>query len=121
MIGICLVWASLAVSVSGPPQPAIEQVAIGVAGLYKVGHWTPVEITLTGAARPWHGRVRLRVTDGNGVPSVYEDTPCELPAGQSNPARDLCALRPARQRVERGVSRRRRGACGALFRRARIA
>lgn len=83
-----LLWAALsgtAMAEEPPPVPAIVGVRVGFDGHYKVGLWTPVEVTLRGGPQPLDGQVVLTAPDGDGVPSQYT-TPakgtCHLPAGQ---------------------------------------
>jgi hypothetical protein len=61
------------------PTPAVEftAVRVGVADCYKLGAWTPVELTLRGA-RDREGRVEIVVPDGDGVPVCYA-TPADRP------------------------------------------
>jgi hypothetical protein len=44
-------------------------VRVGFAGHYKVGLWTPVEVSLRGGSPDVSGKVSLTVPDGDGVPS----------------------------------------------------
>lgn len=43
------------------------KVRVGFDGRYKVGYWTPVEVTLRGGNRPRSGHVELVVPDSDGV------------------------------------------------------
>lgn len=52
-------------------QPTVDSIAIGFAGRYKVGFWTPLEVTVRGGARPLKCVVELTVPDGDGVPSRF--------------------------------------------------
>jgi len=63
----------------------IAGVRVGIAGRYKPGLWTPVEVTLQGGSRPVAGRVSLTVPDGDGMPSrVFAPSgqPQQVPAGE---------------------------------------
>ena len=51
----------------------IEAVDIGFAGTYKVGHWTPVWITVSGVTATVDLRVELETVDGDGVRVTYRD------------------------------------------------
>lgn len=64
VLGVLLVPAADAQAVL---LPEIVEVRVGFAGHYKVGLWTPVEVTLGGRAGA--GEVRLTLPDGDGVPS----------------------------------------------------
>ncbi len=61
-------------------------IRVGLAGRYKAGVWTPVEVTIRGGAERQAGRVRLTVADGDGVPSRVAsrpDEPCVVLPGQT--------------------------------------
>ena len=80
---ICLVPL---VSVAQEPQPPqILDVRVGFGGRYKVGGWTPVEVTLLGGDIPLTARVELTVADGDGVKSrVTSPRPSQLlPGGRT--------------------------------------
>ncbi|MBI3836813.1 MAG: hypothetical protein HY288_02615, partial [Planctomycetia bacterium] len=58
---------------------------IGFAGHFKVGYWTPVEVTIEGGNQPVVGQVELIVLDGDAVPSRVrppEAEPMTFPAGE---------------------------------------
>ena len=59
--------------------PEIVGVRVGLAGRYKAGCWTPVEVTLRGAGKLNQGRLILTVPDGDGIPSRVS-TPLPCPA-----------------------------------------
>ncbi|HVU87253.1 MAG TPA: hypothetical protein VHD36_08025 [Pirellulales bacterium] len=50
--------------------PAVVKLRVGFDSRYKLGHWTPVEVTFDGATEAITGQVRLILPDGDGVPSV---------------------------------------------------
>lgn len=50
-------------------QPVIESLRAGFAGRYKVGFWTPFDVTVQAGAAPLKCVVELTVPDGDGVPS----------------------------------------------------
>ncbi len=52
-----------------PAAPAIDRVALGFAGSFKVGFWTPVEVLVRGGPQPLEATLDLVVVDGDGVPS----------------------------------------------------
>jgi hypothetical protein len=57
---------------------------VGLAGCYKVGLWTPVEVVLRGH-RPAEGQLALTVPDGDGVPTriaTAPDQPCRVRPGE---------------------------------------
>jgi len=77
---VLLLWALpflTALPGAAPPAHAqqagkaeIAAVRVGLAGCYKPGCWTPVEVTLRGASRLKAGRLSLIVPDCDAVPSV---------------------------------------------------
>ena len=79
-----------------PPaeRPQITGVRVGFAGRYKVGLWTPVEVTLRGGSQPASGELSVTVPDGDGVPSRVA-TPPERPC-RVLPGRDTRVLLYAR-------------------------
>jgi hypothetical protein len=66
------------------PSPEIVGLHVGIAGYYKPGAWTPVEVQLRGVDIIEAGEVSVTVPDGDGVPSrVSAPLPCPAPAGGS--------------------------------------
>ena len=66
-------------------RPEVVRLRVGIAEHYKVGQWTPVEITLRGGSEPMTGQVSLTVPDGDGVPSrvvTPPNKPCQVLPGQ---------------------------------------
>ena len=65
-------------SLSSPTVPRIEAVRIGFQGSYRVGHWTPLWVSLGGV--PHEAEVRLKVTvpDGDDVASQIISEPIRL-------------------------------------------
>ena len=68
-------------------RPEIVGIRIGFADRYKTGLWTPVEITLRGVGEMDHGRIRLIVSDSDGVPCGGA-TPLPFPAPDGGSASD---------------------------------
>ena len=82
-------------------KPQIVGLRIGFGEHYKLGCWTPAEVTLLGADRDLVGMVTLRVADGDGVPVVappLDSRPTQLLAGQTTTVRQL--IRPGQGSVE---------------------
>ncbi len=74
------------------PLATIDSIRIGFAGHYKVGFWTPIDISLTGGARSGAkeiGPVDLQVIvpDGDGVPTATIDRGIALAAGKATHVR----------------------------------
>ncbi len=49
--------------------PSIDSLRVGFAGHYKVGYWTPVEVTLSAGAKDVRVDLEVVVPDGDGVPT----------------------------------------------------
>ncbi len=71
LLAIPLLAVLLARSAVGAPQ--IEGVELGFDGTYKLGHWTPVWLTVSGVTDPETLRVELTTADGDGVQAAYRD------------------------------------------------
>jgi len=63
--------------------PEFVAVRVGFADRYKVGLWTPIEVTLRGGSSPVIGRVRASLGDSDGLNCSF-DAPenCQLLPGQ---------------------------------------
>jgi hypothetical protein len=64
--------------------PQINRVHVGFAGQYKLGYWTPVEVTVRAGDEPLVAELSLTVPDGDGVPSRVHDEggPLRLAVGE---------------------------------------
>jgi hypothetical protein len=77
VLGAVFVLANVAgVRAQDPRLPTIIDLRIGFEGKdklgrYKLGQWTPVEITLVGGTQTMTGLVTVEVPDGDGVPSEF--------------------------------------------------
>ena len=60
-----IVWAA-----AEPAAPRVVDVRVGVGGHYKIGHWTPVWITVDGIGSLEEPRVEVAVPDNDGVMTV---------------------------------------------------
>jgi hypothetical protein len=67
---------------AAPPVATIDRIQIGFAGHFKVGFWTPVEITLTGGLKAVTADVEIVVPDGDGVPTRTVEHGVALVAGK---------------------------------------
>jgi hypothetical protein len=65
-------------------EPQITSVHVGFAGQYKLGYWTPVEVTVRAGDKPLVAELTLTVPDGDGVLSRVHDEsgPLRLSAGE---------------------------------------
>ncbi len=59
---------------TGVQAVEVTEVQLGFAGLYKLGHWSPVAVTLRGDAIPASGRLIITAPDGEGMLCQFEDT-----------------------------------------------
>ncbi|HWB12133.1 MAG TPA: hypothetical protein VG826_23100 [Pirellulales bacterium] len=59
----------------------INRLRVGFAGHYRVGFWTPVEVTLQGGEKPAQVRLALAVPDGDGIRTEIVSEPVDVPAG----------------------------------------
>ena len=64
LICLCLAATGLADSAAGP---RVTGVRVGFGGRYRVGLWTPVEVTLHGGDRAHKGQLSVIVPDGGYV------------------------------------------------------
>lgn len=69
LIAIMLVATTATATKPPAPVATIDRIQIGFEGRYKVGFWTPVEITLTGGPESATADVEVIVPDGDGVPT----------------------------------------------------
>ena len=65
------------------PLVTIDSIQLGFAGHYKVGFWTPIEITLTGQSSAAAADVEVVVPDGDGVPTSTIQRGVGLAAGKT--------------------------------------
>ena len=72
----------------------IRAVQVGFADRYKVGLWTPMEVTIRGGSRSETGRVRASLSDSDGLNCSFDAA--DLP-GVSRRGHQSSGLRPLRQ------------------------
>lgn len=77
---LCATLLLLSASARAETQPAITGVRVGFAGHYRVGFWTPVEVTLRGGERSQTVHLAFTVPDGDGISTRVETGPIEIPA-----------------------------------------
>jgi hypothetical protein len=67
ILAVCC-WPTVAAAAGeeDPRLPEMVQVRVGFANRYKVGYWTPIEVTLRGGTRPALGMLRVVVPDADG-------------------------------------------------------
>jgi hypothetical protein len=68
-----------------PDALAIDQVQIGFGGVYKVGHWTPLAITLRSSQNAAvSGELIVQLDDGDGIATTVRERDVTLPAGEES-------------------------------------
>ena len=73
----------------------IEAVRLGFNGVYKVGRWTPLAVTLRSTSEaPIKGELAVEVVDGDGVTTVFREPGVNLAPGQSSVVRTI--VKPGR-------------------------
>ncbi len=78
----CLVLAALwGGSARAEAGPEISHVRVGFAGHYRVGFWTPVEVSLRGGDKPAQVRLAMAVPDCDGIGTEIVSEPIDVPAG----------------------------------------
>lgn len=85
-IGCLLAWCAVGLLPARAEDIRFEKIGIGFEDLYRVGCWTPVRLTLSGAAAPVTGRLEVVVPDGDDVPSLVRGRDIQLVPGQSTTA-----------------------------------
>lgn len=78
-----LLWTEAARAQQVQP-PEFVGIRVGFADRYKVGLWTPVELTLHGGTQPMTGRVSATAPDSDGVPCrvTMPEASCQVLPGQ---------------------------------------
>ena len=89
LFGIVFFAAILAAAIArgtestAAPLASIDRIQIGFAGHYKVGFYTPVEITLTGGSKSLTADLEIIVPDGDGVPTRSVEHGVHLEPGKT--------------------------------------
>ena len=84
-----------------PKKFEIQGVHAGIAGKYKVGCWTQLDVLLRGGPENHGGVVVVSVPDGDGVPSEVLSAPVAVLANSPTTARVY--IKPGREMPEIGV------------------
>jgi hypothetical protein len=61
----------LAPALDAAQQATIAEIRIGLADGYKLGHWTPVWVTIEAGEQPLQGRLQVTTPDGDDVPATF--------------------------------------------------
>jgi hypothetical protein len=97
LLVLCVARPSAAQSAGD--EPRFVGIRVGFGDLYKVGHWTPVELAIRGGREPITGHVTLTVADGDGLRSTaVSDRPYQVLPGET--ARVLMYVKPGRPEGE---------------------
>lgn len=87
---VSLLLGSLEAARAQTVSPKITGVRIGFDGYFKLGYWTPLEVTIKGGAEALIGRLEVTVPDGDGVPTVISTgdvPPVRIGAGEEKSVR----------------------------------
>ena len=125
VLAFCLALVAMApASVrAADPGPQIGEVVIGYQGYFKVGHWTPVWVTLKGGSTPQTVTLEMLASDTDGVPTRFlHAAPAEIALGAGQTRTVLRYFKPGqiagdvtvRVRQGRGVVAERRLPAGRL-------
>ena len=102
-------WGAVFAASTWAAGPSIADVSIGLGGKFKVGHWTPVRITIQGGDADFTGQVELLLPDSDDVSTRFvQESPATVqipPGGQWTGWRymKLGKIRGAVQVVLRGA------------------
>ena len=69
LLAVCLWPAFSGAALAAEGDPQIKGLRLGFSGQYKVGYWTPIEVTIEGGKQSFEGVLELTVPDGDGVPT----------------------------------------------------
>jgi hypothetical protein len=80
---LCLAATCATLRAETPNGPQFTAARVGFAGRYKVGLWTPMEVTLRGGDAAVSGQVRASLSDSDGLNCTFvAPEPCQAPPGQ---------------------------------------
>ena len=92
--------------------PEFVAVRVGFADRYKVGLWTPLEVTLRGGSTPAIGRVRASLSDSDGLNCSYDaPEPCQVLPGQETKVLLYVRFGHETSTLSLGAARRTHNAC----------
>ena len=80
----------------GEASPRIESVEIGFGGAYKVGHWTPVWITLNGGSQSVAASVEVLASDTDGLQTRFTDAGSPVRLLANGPTAVVRYVKPGR-------------------------
>ncbi len=69
---ICVAWGVLMTSTATADELAtLEEIRVGIDGVYKLGQWTPVQVSIRTGNEPFQGHFVVQTDDPNGVAAQY--------------------------------------------------
>ena len=79
-VALCLSLLAMPGRADEPRPPEFVGIRVGLADCYKVGLWTPVELTLRGGSEPLAGQIRVTAPDDDGIACLTstQDEACRL-------------------------------------------
>ncbi len=80
-ISILMASVSLRAGEQTTESTPIGDVRVGFNGRYRVGHWTPVWVTIRGGNSGVVGRLEITLPDGSGVTSIVQSRRVSVAAG----------------------------------------
>lgn len=86
VLGGCLAAMLLASAAVAAPSGTIAAVRVGVGDGYKLGHWTPVWVTLEAGDDALAGKLQITAPDGDDSPATFAGGQLDgvnIPAGES--------------------------------------
>lgn len=75
VVGCLLASAEAPAQVARPQLPEIVDARIGFANHFKLGHWTPIEVTIRGGSVPTLAQLSLLFPDGADLQTRYHSRP----------------------------------------------
>ncbi len=62
--------------------PTVDRIQLGIAGVWKIGYPTPIQVTVSAGDENLNGTVEIGTVDSDGVGVLYQ-TDCRIEAGKS--------------------------------------
>ncbi|MCA9148009.1 MAG: hypothetical protein KDA92_01855 [Planctomycetales bacterium] len=89
---------------NGAGQGSIQDVQLGIGGLYKLGRWVPVSLTITSPMNIENGWLAAEASDPEGIGCVYQTQLPKIIAGVPTRAQILCKLGARQGKVQLRVA-----------------
>ena len=80
LLAALAVWSAPTPAIGAEGDPEIVSLRLGFDGQFKLGCWTPAEVTIAGGDEPAVGVVAVTLPDTDGVPTTYT-TAADRPVG----------------------------------------